>query len=555
MLFNDHICKVLSQNFYVQERAFLENNIFAQNCQLLMSIREIFRTVPNLQNGLARQAYTVLENSCKLTEDDFELREEQLAIYATFLSGLVYAYDTQEPVPAKRLGLYTTSMSVLKQLASSGLLKGKKEPIDIELPAIEKTIYGSTRIKKSLDDGTKIVSVRLDFELTSDGNVSFKPTIPRSAIEMGRYVFVASSTMNEAIEKFSALLRERVLRVTMGDKVRAITLNPVVLKSLYGKDRAQFLLSARKDIRTQSFYVPSVGASIYTAGVTNIRIADLDKVEVVNSIADLDLSELKFNYAMVKPFFYESLKNLNKDAILMVANDFAEDKGIDTDMSPYDFIVSRTIHTGSHVIWDYMKKHADIFDTRACLAQPNIFGGLYEQLTIPDNIADLRKLTNMGTFKILIQKRDGTYSSTICTNSNAELVRVLGKDYIKYESEGVRLTAVLNYMRRNIVDEAIDLSRLKSILTAYMFVDVYFNIADELETSEPSEIYDLAIKYLEKMQLDVDMRKTVINQPHLLTVRNLAITVDSEGKAIDYYKSIDPKSIVELVCLHKVENK
>ena len=48
---------------------------------------------------------------------------------------------------------------------------------------------------------------------------------------------------------------------------------------------------------------------------------------------------------------------------------------------------------------------------------------------------------------------------------------------------------------------------------------------------------------------EVEMRKTVVKQPHLVTVRSCESKLDNEGNPVAFYKNIDIKSIISITRL------
>lgn len=540
MLANNHIIKVQSQNFTVAERVYFNDGLYSPSCQFILTLRTLFQHNREVQKLFATETFKILSHPCNISEkdlDDYDMWE-QMAIYGVFLSSLVFGYDTQEEVPAKRLKLYTSSVSVLKSMIKDGILKGKKEPIEIEIDSIEKTLYQS-RLKNTFKkEGNKIACVRLDFELQGSKLV-YTPTIVRSALEMGRFVFIPFQTYYEACTLFEDVLRTSILRVTCGDKVRAVTLNESVLNMIYGEVRTKQLVNGSRDIRSLRFYVPSVGASIYTAGVTNLRLVDVDKIEKLDNITQLDLSELKLNYSMVNQFFDDNIAKASDETIqgLITAFDLNVETSVKRD-ERIDILIKAVHARPSHTVYDELKKYPTDFDLKAYASLPCKYGEDYIPVTVPTKKEDFDKLMQAGVFKVLISKRDGSNSTVVCTQSDKELQRVLGNDYIKtYESAGVRLRA------------------LKKLAIAGQVTDVDASCKEwhleELLEGVPDKSVDTLLGRISEALYDVEVNKTVIKQPHLSTVRCLEARVLTDGTVVDYYKNIDLASVLDIVCLHK----
>lgn len=556
MLSGNKLCGLQSQNFSVMSREYLNSNMFSDDCQLLMTIKEAFSLNPKLKNTFASEMLTALRNYVPIPDEKYSDMYSWLAIQGVLSHSLVFAYDTEESSADKKFRLYTASVGVLKDLAKKGILHGKKDAIEIELQKIVETLTSDKKWKNLCKTYDKFLCVRLDYELYEGNKVIFKPTIPKSALTSDRFIFVHYDTVNSTTLALRDMLYNSVLEFTMGDKVRSCTLNSQLLEMIYGnKAYTDKLLDGNKDIRTNSFYLPSLGASIYSAGITNIRLTEVDKVRQINSIAELDLSEIHMNFDLVKPFFYRTIGKFTKSNWQVVLDHFCPD-GVSEDKHPADIIFDVTRSTGGHEIWKFMKKHPDLFDLEACKNQPNPYGDEYVPLTIPTSVKDLQDLMNAGTFKIVIQNKSGSYSTIIGSNSHAELKRVLGDDYLQLESEGVRLRALASKIRK-YTSSKVSASKLKSMCESLLLESLYFDIMVrfqyEFETTKSVDKDEIA-NWIEIYLHEVELRTTVVKQPHLVTIRNFNYTKTQDGKVLDYYKNLDIRRVKEIVLLHRLNS-
>lgn len=511
MLSGNHICNLQAQNFKQMEAGYFNANLSEVPCSLLMSLRDMFIKDPNMCYAFACEAYKYLSTSKKCNADDFSNSYELIAVYGVAMSGVLWGYDLKKGT----MSLYTTSIQILKGLASRGILKGKKEPIAVELQLLEKTLYESDRLKKSIREcKNKLVCVRLDTELNGK-NLIMKCTVPRSLPTLEDTIFVPFDAVKYATDALHNLLQSRILRVRMGDKVRDVTLNMEILTSIYGAERAAQLSSFIPDVYTQRFYVPSVGASKYTAGVTNIKLADIDEVKPV-SLADIDLSEVNLDYSMVYDHFRERVDKIPDKKVPDIADAF----GLDCLNAPADHLRGRLKDLCNEMyprdIWEIMKQYPKVFNTAGYLKKPSKYGSNYKRLNKPQSIDELNQLLKQGVFKLLITKRNGSFSTIIGTNNRELLKKILGNDYIaKYESQGVRLRYASKLLESGkSVDEVKVLSGL----------DDLSNIQESLN--------------------EIEMKKTVVKQSHLVTVRNLEATDSS-----NFYKNVDLDSLVEVIQL------
>lgn len=521
MLYNNHICKVQSQHFPLMEGEYLKKAIGKIPCCLLMTLREMFNANQDMCYQYAREAYTLFYPSGVCTEDDWQLRYEQLATYGVMLSNLVMGYD----ISSGGMSIYTSSMSLLLSLANKGILKSKKQPIPIELELLKKQLYASDRIKKSIRDSSgKIVCVRLDSEIRN-GKMCLTFTLPRTAPTLSSHLFIPFTAYQKAVEVLRQEMQMHILRIRMGDKVRDVTLNEGVLTSLYGEERTKNLVSYLPDIYTQRFYVPSVGASKYTVGVTNIRLTEVDEIKPV-SLADIDMSEVNLNYDMVYDFYQKRVLEADDDTL----GDIAETVSMDCKNVERSLLVERLLNVTETMypkdLWEVMKTYNSIYHTEEYSSMQPKYGNKYTPIPIPRTVEELRYLLNNGVYKVVLTKRNGSFSTVICTNNDLIIEKCLGRRFMTYESEGVRLRALKRQMLKNKnidLDKAIRYYNLESVVGG-----TYSEVLRQM---------DIGLRAVEES-------RTVVNQPTLVTVRNL-----SASSKETYYRNIDLKSVVEVIQL------
>ena len=544
MLANSHICNVQSQKFKLLQSEHIKRVVPGVNISILLPLNSMFAQDNTLAYAYAGEAYKLFITQKRCTEDDFQSSYSLLAHYGVALSSLFFAYELK----TGKIALYTSSLSLLKQLATQNFLKGKKQPIAIELQDIEKKIYDSDRIKKSIKEGNKLVSVRLDSEVVGT-NIVFTPTIPRSAIDLNEFIIVPFIAVNEAMTMLNGLLQDRVLKVVQGDKTRVITKNLQLLTSIYGESRARYLISQVPDARVLRFYVPSVGASIYTAGITNIHLERVDSIELVNSLAEIDLSEIKLDYSQAKDFFLNTLKKLPAKDVHVLADALCTQQYNLNAKEAKKEIADIVDCMYDREVYDFMKQYPQYFNLTEYKKLPSRFGDKYEDLPIPSSIDELKSLLSKGVYKILINNRSGSMSTVICSNDSKCLEKLYGKKYFRnYESEGNRLREMKKVVKAKFPIEISvkDLCRLKD---KYNLGFICSEVS--LEVNAPDEMADssFVLGSIDRYLQEVEMRKTVVKQPHLVTVRSCESKLDNEGNPVAFYKNIDIKSIISITRL------
>lgn len=518
MLSNNHICKLQSQKFALLQEEYLKTAISKVPCSLVMSLREMFVADWGMCYAFALEAYKCFANSHKCDSDDFTSCYEQIATYGVLLSNIVWGYDIEKD----SMSLYTSSIQLLQQLASRGILVGNKEPIAIELEQLSKKLYSSDKIKKSIKDGKKIVAVRLDTEIKGKGMV-MTFTLPRTLISLDTHVIVPFSGYQKLTELLYSELQGNILRVKMGDKVRDVTMNMGVLNSIYGAERAKVLTSYTPDMYTQRFYVPSVGASKYTAGVTNIKLTEVDEIKPI-SLADIDLTEANMDYSMVIDFFLQSVDKMTDNQIGKASQVF----GLICLNAPIEDLRERLKDVVNTLypreIWDLMKANPKLFKVEKYSKIKNKFGSNFTKINVPSTKEELQDLLSMGVYKILLTKRDGSFSTIIGSNNTDIIEKILGVSIWSMESDGVRLR------------------RLKSLLSGGTVSDISALIKElKLENIISVDDTSKVIEQIDLQLYNIDLNKTVVKQPKLTLVRNLEARSQEQ-----YYKYIDVNSIVEV---------
>lgn len=546
MLATNHICQVQSQNFKLMQLEYMKNNLTGDNVSVLLPLRQMFLGNTDMTYAFACEAYKLFIQQGKCKEYNFTDNYEQLATYGIALSNIFLSYNLDKGT----LNLYTSSISVLKQLMSNALLKGKKNPIILELQNIESILTESGRIKTSIKRGNNLLCVRLDPEII-DGTVVFTCVIPRSNLDLDKEVIIPFQAMNTAMTYINEILQKKILKFTMGNKVRVVTKNYQVLSMIYGEERAKFLVSTSFDPRVESFYLPSVGASIYTTGVTNIKLVNVDKIEVINTLDSIDLSETKVDYTMCKEFFSNTIKKLHVNDLDKVI-ELVPIEGFNLNKDEKVQALNNSItHIYDRDLYSIMKKLPTIFNLPAYGVYKNKYGSLCDQVEIPKTKKDLECLLRTGIFKIVIKTRKGSLSTMICTNSNSELLRIYGSDFYKvYESEGVRLKWLENELKSKYAN-GISMDDFTNICLKYGLQNIFTELTFSNDVNSFYSL-DLVLKYIRKSQYDIENRKTVVKQPHLVSVRSCEARVNEDNCVINYYKNLDLRCIISIVRLSNI---
>lgn len=524
MLYNNHICKVQAQHFPLMEAEYLRTEIQKSPCCLLMTLNDMFCKNNELCQLYATETYSLFIRQNRCTEDDWYLRYELLATYGVLLSNPVLGYNLK----TGGMEIYTSSITLLQMLAQKGILKGKKQPIPVELELLQKQMYDSDRIKKSIrGQEQKIVCARLDTEIRG-GNLVMTVTLPRTLPTLESHLFIPFTAYQKAVEIIRNEMQMYILRIKMGSKVRDVTLNDGVLSSIYGADRAKQLSSYTPDIYTQRFYVPSVGVSKYLPGVTNIRLQDVDEIRPI-SLADVDLSEVNMDYSMVHDFFKNQLLSADSQKFIAICDTLIADFKNAPRHDIEERLIEETSKMLSSDLWELMKSNNSIYHTENYKQVKNKYGDKYEYMQIPRTPDELVELLKQGVFKILITKRNGSFSTIYTTASEDRLESLLGSRYITFESEGVRLRNLAYHLTHD------NFPNIDALVKKYDLGHIIYGTEGDK---------DFTLRLIDEYLYDIEHKKTVVKQSNLVTVRSLE-AVSKET----YYKNIDLKSIVEIIRL------
>lgn len=541
MLFNNHVCKVQSQYFKQMQEKHMLTNLRGDNISVLMPLSAMLSQNSNMAYDFACESYKLFVSKGFCRTEIFNTNYYQLAVYGVAMSNFFIGYNTE----TGSSDLYTSSYYLLTQLATRGILMGKRAAIASEMATLEDALVTGSRIPKSLKDGDRIQAVRLDYEY-SNGRLVFKPTIPRSQLDLAKFCIIPLQAVEQAMCMLNEQIQDKVLEVTMGDKVRYITKSVPILSMIYGEQRARYLISANYDARTFRFNAPSVGASIYSTGITNIDLATIDKIRVVESVIDIDLSEVKLDTSRANEFIKSSLPSLNERAI----RDVAEYLGINIrNISGIDVV--QTFKNGlsnvpSYKAYEAIKEFPQYFDMRKFKGMtPKYSSG--EQVPIPETFEEFEALLKTGIFKVMMRTRKGGTVSVVCTNSAKELAAIYGDNYYaKFESEGNRLRR-LDYIVKTKYPNGVSTDVLIKLMRSLNVVNVaqsLYSIVDDHDTDFVT--YDIVHTAIARELYYVKERTTVIKQTDLITVRSCECDVDNPNPS-SYYKNISPRAVTSIM--------
>ena len=526
---------------------------------ILPSIRDLATRNQNLAYNLAAEVYKIFIEKKWMNPSDWSAKYYTLVAYGFLMCDLAFIYNPDN----EKFELHTSSVSMIQRLASQGYVEGatKKDAAELSVQKAVDALSGNKKILASLKKDNTIQTVRLDPSMNGR-ELKFKITVPRSQVDIVKTMIVPFTCYMQVIKDLQSLFKRGFVRVTMneGEKVRVVTLSHGLLSKIYTPDRVNQLSGFAPNAYMKSFYVPSVGASVYSLGVTNIKPETIDKLEMVN-LKDIDLSEVNVDFTMVRPYFIQQLNNLNLQQLKTLIKNLA----IPVDAS---FTRSKAGCISFLENWVYtsqdakayesnlylLMKESPFFDISGLSNMQNIYGNMMQQVNYPGSPAGLAQLLNTGVFRITTRRRAGSMSTHIVTNNHTELKRILGDDYFaRFESYGVKLNYAMNLVVAvgKKYGSNTPLKKESDIYSKLAEFDIYLPDEDKEKVLTYEDLYVVLNKAKAN---EVDANKTVVSQAHLVVARNCqAWYSPEEQKAYDYYKNIDPNSIVSIIRLSEVK--
>ena len=507
---------------------------------LLQPLEYIFSVDNELMKSYVDYAYVELYKVGLCKEVYYSSCYNLLGHYGVALTGLFFGYE----LSTGEMKLYTSSISAIKSLRSMGVVVVSNK----DLSDLENKLYGTDRILRSFKDGNKLVSIRLDLTYIN-GVAKFIPKIPRTYINLTDYMIIDYNCVTTTYNYLDNLMKTNVLKVVQGSKVRYVSKNIDVLRKIYGNERVKWLLSFKPIASELKFYVPSLGASIYTSGITNIDLDKVDRIEFIKDINDIDLSNIKLSYYQAKDYCISNIDKLSKNEIMILSLEL----GLSSNTNINELAVKIKSMYDSDV-YNFMKSHPEYFDLNVYKQLPNKYGNNYKVYTkgnLPDAMT-FRRMLSQDIFKVLLINKYGKFSTIICTNSTSHLKRLLGDKYYNvYESDNNRLRALRKLAEIISNNGNIDTKVFKKHCLEYnlgYFVD--FLNSDMIEFRENKQINtNKLVEYIDAHIRNIDRHKKLSDVPSLITVRSCEAYKDKDGNVHGFYKNINMNSVVSIVQL------
>jgi hypothetical protein len=556
MLLSSNKCSLCNQQIAHLQDKYAKEFLAKDNREpssILLDLFSILNTNEEIRTGFLSEAYNVLVGNNVISADLANKSITELAVYGfAMCSMFLVVTPAKEEIVSEagkviqkaspdKFELHTSSYSLLVKLVSEGVLVGAREPIQIELSKFLNRLTSSANIRPALQKGSNLVTVRL--EATTNGReTKLVGKAPRSAINLRESIIIPIKSLESAMKLFTSYISEHLVEVGMEDKVRFVTKNKQVLSSIYSEERANQLCSYTYNSLTNNMYVPFVGASIYTAGVTSINLPMVDYVRKA-SLTEVDLGDIRVNIGLAPNYFTAMVKHLKKAQLVELATYLGVENA---DTLPVKALRESCL-TSSKVKYDKdmyvtMKALPNLFNLDEFKNQKSKIGVLNEEEELPKTRDELYNLMRTGIFKVTKYDRSGKMKVLTVTSSAKELERVYGRNYVgKYEGVKVRalhVRALIDKVKGDIVPK----KRLQLWESTYKL---------GLPTDADTDKFVLS-EILSNIETASSERRTVVNNPEYVLVRNCSIAPNDENKARSFYKQLDLASIVGITRLSTV---
>lgn len=524
--------KTLMGTFIPQIDAFLRSSLSQKGNNIeIPTLGYLFKNIPGM-----KEPFIELYNSRMGLEKGVEVIPDDLkASQGALLDGLCFGYDLE----GGGYALYTMNFELLSILDPDAVQRPKQ--------CIETN-------KKAL-----LKSYRVDIEYQqSPESFSFKLVNHRKKIDDEKEVilipYLVILRLMLMVESFLSgnMILKTKQDLNGAEKVRVITKNKKILQEFCDDPYAPTVVSPMFFPLKGFFYAPVVGAPSTTAMVTNIDLFKLDEVKKVANAAGIRKLGVEKPESPIISMVGEQvicgtlmgIKAKDEEGFRNIILSLPRAKKIlGDDKEAYtNYNISKYLHSISN------EEFKAVMSMIPGVQKEVRFRSRMFKQPVPATIeekSDLRGLLKNHVVKFILKKKDCKLSSITCTNSEIMLRSIYGRDYFsRYEGFNIRFNAFLVALSNGEdVEEA---------LVDYGFLadaDILDKIDEITKAGSVKEMsFQEALK--EAIAENEGVRlKSPSKDSDNITVRLLNAYITEEGKVEDYYRSIDPRAVVDVMVL------
>lgn len=416
---------------------------------IFLDFMGIINSNMNLYKHYYDTGYIFAKNMCPKSNVEGATHYYALAFYGMATNELFFVYDTEKHTST----LCTCSTACLNYLITNGLLKDSKGN-DVTVEAISKRLFG-TGMKNSIENGDSFVCVKLTPDFKGSKR-SYKYSLAK-AKTFASSIIVPYNSIEFGCTMLDSLFSQGCWKVRMGlpegYKERYVTKHAGIINSVY-KDEyyaTEVCKHARTLVDELKMYVPVLGASKMSAGVTDIKPLYLDTIELVNiNKISIDTSMLDFDFGLATQYMADTVSKMDKTTLMRLKGymNFNSEASM---LQQLRFeIMSELGKKQSHVLYEFMKAHQDIFNIQILKGMRRPYHKMNQPVQ-PKTLQELSNILNSHVCKIRFTTNAGVLRVLDVTNSTELLENIYGDTYIaNFESDNVRVKRLIGFLNNHV---------------------------------------------------------------------------------------------------------
>jgi hypothetical protein len=479
------------------------------------------------------------------------LSDYYLSIFQTLEDYVHIGIDMEtEGLPT---ALYTRNITAIKYLFDENMIEE-----GLEFGRVVNNLI-NTKTQKSLYDGN-FVTLRLDIVGIQDGRPCFRPTTPRSNLDIGggkRYFFIPVPFMH----MFDTYMHHYFLddpfkfeyTTDSGRIVSHIAgMSRHIMTGAYGLDkRYEVEAKSRRvnvgyDVIRQRYYSYDLESSLYSIGAATFRPELLDSIKKVSYDA-IDKSRHNVDFTVLRAIFKTRI-NSAKLAQLDSLN-YIDLTGYANMKDKASAIIETSEKETDKNLYFMMKAHPGVFgDIDDALQKrertlPKFLKTMQAVGSLDTNeskrVGAINSLLRDGVVRITTMTNKGSLITVMGSNNAKVLERMLGKDYVRdYESIRTKLWHIKGLLESGEIKRRLQLEKIAVDYNILDYIDPKEYFSDDFDRGDVSSAV-LAVKEgIERLKQKSENREP---RPEQLLYRNIYAT---EPK--DFFGTVNVNNIVSV---------
>lgn len=445
------------------------------------SLKGLCGMSPNLYNEYYGKAYLLFNQAGALTQEN-ATNYDIITFYGMAMSGRFMVLTPR----TGKAELFTSSLTELNALHKEGRLV-KRDGTLADMETFYKKFYIAEGtidkgMAKSLNENDTFFAVKLEPKF-SNGCMKYIASMPRPTRKLSESVIVPIVELTCGVNCIRELAKKHLLtaKVSRPDgsiDERYITLNPNILSQYYDTDRVNDLLrrSTKFDVNLNKNYLPSVGASIHSEGISNISPFALEGIAICQK-PNIDRTLLNFDYSVVPQVFMDALGKLSQEQLSVIQQAFKVNPEAQTRFQVESEIKQTILTVRNTNLFKFMQQHPDMFDMNTLLQTKKTYIKGMKRVDIPKTTQELRDLLNQSICRVRIKRTNGSSMVRDITNSKTKLQEVYGSNYVaEFESENTKRKYLVYLLNKHTGE--MNAQVLKSYCVGAGLPEIYNELAE-----------------------------------------------------------------------------